>query len=350
MNKYNFAITLICFSFSLYTPCIAATETALSLTSPDTVVLEIDGVKFTLAEIERRRPTAMAKPFNSLYEGEKRALAKFADEYLLEQQAEKEHLTVKELLEKHVNNTIAPDPSEEALRLYYENVDTKQPYEAVRGQIIDRIRQTRIDKAKTAYTLALHNQAKVEILLKQPRAGVSVADAAIAGSANAPVMIIEYADFECPYCQQAYPTIEKVLAEYKDKVAVAYKDTPLPMHSHAEKAAEAAHCAGAQGKYVEFHDQIYATKQLDIAHLKEDARELKLDTEAFDKCLDSGAQADAVKAQLTEGSGLGLEGTPSFYVNGRFVSGNLNFDDWRKLIDEELAAGSAKNTETAQRH
>ena len=315
----------------------------------DTVVLEIDGVKFTLAEFERRRPTALAKPFNTLYEGERKALSKFVDEYLLEQQAAKEHLTVPELLDKHANKTIGPDPSEEALHAVYEAMDAKQPFESLRGKILDHIHDVRVEKARAAYTEALRSQAKVAILLSQPRAQVSLGDAAIDGPANAPVMIIEYADYECPYCQQAYPTLEKVLSEYKGKIAMAYKDTPLPMHAHAQKAAEAAHCAGQQGKYVEFHDLMYSTRQLEIANLKEDARKLKLDTDAFDKCLDSGAQAEIVKAQLKEGAGLGIEGTPSFYVNGRFVSGSPTVEDWHKLIDAELA-GSAKSTETAERH
>src|SRR5208282_5343363 len=104
--------------------------------------------------------------------------------------------------------------------------------------------------------------------------------------------------------------------EYKGKIAFAFRDVPLPMHSHAQKAAEAAHCAGAQGKFWQYHDMLFSTKQLDLAQLKEHARALNLDGTAFDTCLDSGATADVVKAQLAEGQALHLEGTPSFLING----------------------------------
>src|SRR6185437_7321350 len=108
------------------------------------------------------------------------------------------------------------------------------------------------------------------------------------------------------------PALEKLQTVYKGRVSFAFKDMPLPMHAHAQKAAEAAHCAGAQGKYWEYHNELFASKQLDITDLKQDARKLNLDTATFDQCLDSGAQADAVKVQADEAQKLGLQGTPVF--------------------------------------
>src|SRR5207244_5422354 len=124
------------------------------------------------------------------------------------------------------------------------------------------------------------------------------------------------------------PIIDKLTAEYSGKVAFAYKDLPLQMHPRAQKAAEAAHCAGAQGKYWEYHDQLFANKQLYIPQLKESALALKLDTKAFDKCLDSNEQTEVVKAQMTEGQALQIQGTPSFFINGRFFSGVLSYEQF----------------------
>jgi protein-disulfide isomerase len=315
--------------------------------SPDTVLVEIDGTKLTSADIERERPTALFHARNTFYEGEKKAILSFVDDYLLKRQAQRENVAVDQLLERHVNSLIAKDPPEDALRVYYEGVDTTEPYETVRGQIIAHIREVRLSKAKAAYLQSLRAQAKVELHLAPPRAEVATKEIPVRGTSNAPVTIVEYADYECPYCQQAEPIVRKVLDSYDGKVAFTYKDVPLPMHSHAQKASEAAQCAGDQGKFWEFHDLLYSSRQLEISQLKLDARELKLDGEVFDKCLDSDQKLDRVKSQLSEGQSLGLEGTPSFFVNGRFVRGNLSYDEWRRLIDEEIAASSVRAKQTA---
>ena len=114
------------------------------------------------------------------------------------------------------------------------------------------------------------------------------------GPANAAITLIEYADYECPYCQQIQPVVERLEAEYKGKMAFVFKDWPLPMHRDAEKAAEASRCAEAQGKYWEYHDTLMDKKQLDLAALKNHARNLRLNAEAFDKCLDGGETAKVV--------------------------------------------------------
>jgi protein-disulfide isomerase len=333
--------------------CSALSSTSFAATagelSPDAALVEIDGNKLTLADMERLRPSALFHAQNTFFEGQKKVIIAFVDDYLLDRQAKKENLTVEQLLERHVTSTIAKDPPEEALHVYYEGVDTTEPYEKVRGQIVDHIREVRTNKAKAAYMASLRQNAKVELLIAPPRAQVAVKETPVRGVANAPVNIVEYADYECPYCQVAEPILVKVLAENKGKVSLMYKDIPLPMHSHAQKAAEASRCAGDQGKYWEYHDSLYAGKQFEIPQLKATARQLKLDGDAFDKCLDSGQHTEMVKSQLKEGQGFGLEGTPSFFVNGRFVSGNLSAEDWRKMIDAEIAAGSARAKDTASR-
>src|SRR3984893_12600716 len=215
--------------------------------SSDTVLMEIDGVKITLGEFEHKQPNALFQARNTFFETERKAAEAFVDEYLLDQQAQKEHMTVADLLEKHVTGMLPKDPSDEALQVYYEGLTINQPFEAVRGGILDHLRKVRADKAKAAYVKSLRETAKVALMLAAPRAPVSLKDTPVRGMANAPVLIVEFADFECPYCQQIKPVLDKVTAEYPDKVAFAYKDSPLPMHQHAEKAAEAAHCAGTQG-------------------------------------------------------------------------------------------------------
>lgn len=316
---------------------------AVRSTSNTDVVVEINGAKFTLADFERKHPTALFQAQNSYYEAKKKAIDAFVDEYLLEQQAKKENLTVSQLLERHVTNQIAKDPSDEALRVYYEGVDTNEPYEAVRGKIIEALRARRGLKIRTAYLQSLRSQATVAVRLAPPRAEISLKDTPVRGPASAPVALVEYADYECPYCQQITPILQKIQEEFKGRLAFAYKDLPLSMHANAQKAAEATRCAEAQGQYWEYHDTLFAKKQLDIGSLKAHARDLKLDTAKFDKCLDSSEKAEIVRLHSAEAQSLGLQGTPSFFVNGRAVTA-VSYEGLRALIEEELKASSAPQT------
>jgi protein-disulfide isomerase len=306
------------------------------------VVMEIDGTKITLADFEHDRPSALFQARNTFYTAERKAIDDYADDLLLKRQAKKENLTVDKLLEKHVSSTIAADPSEEALRVFYEGVDTAEPFEAVRGQIVSHIREKRISVAKKAYLQTLRDQGGVSIVLDSPRSTVSLVDTPVRGPMNAPVTLIEYADYECPYCQQMQGDLDKLETEFKGKLAFAYKDTPLPMHAHARKAAEAAQCAGVQNKYWEFHDELLKTKQLDLTQLKADAQKLGLDVKAFDTCLDGGQRASVIEANLDDAKKLGISGTPSFFLNGRFISGVLKYEQMRVMVEEELKKVSTK--------
>lgn len=316
-------------------PAIAAEPAANS------VILEIDGAKLTLADLEAKNPAGMFQARNSFFEAQKKAVDEFVSEYLLERQAAKEHVTVAQLLEKHVNITGSKDPSEESLRVYYEGIDVNEPFEAMRGKILDAIRQRRLAKVKSAYMQSLRDQAKVAIKMSPPRAQISLKNTPLRGRADAPVVLVEYADYECPYCQQIQPALHKLAAEFAGKLTVAFKDVPLPNHANAQKASEAAHCAGGQGKYWEYHDLLFAGKQYEIGKLKDTARTLKLDGAVFDKCLDSGQHADLVKGMLAEAQGLGLPGTPGFFINGRFLTGAVSYDILRQVVEEELLASPA---------
>jgi len=305
-------------------------------------LLIVDGVKISAAQIEQKQGPSLFQARNSYFQAERKAVEEYVDVYLVEREAAKLHMTVDEMYEKVVYKGMPGAPSDEALRFYFEGIDTKEPFEKLRQQIIDHIQELRKQKLRVAFLNNLKSTAKVNYNLSVPRAEISLNNTPARGAANAKVAVVEYADFECPYCQQIQPALERLEKEYGDRISFHYKDTPLPMHTHAQKAAEAAHCADAQGKYWEYHDTLYKTKALDVDQLKEHARSLKLDAAKFDACLDSNSQAALVKAQLDEGLGLKIEGTPSFFINGRFYAGNLSFDELKQVVEEELAIAAAK--------
>ena len=319
---------------------LAAADNA-GTSSAQTVVAEIDGAKITLGDLEQKHASALFQARTSYYDLQRKVIQTYIDDYLLEQQAKKEGLTVTALLEKHVNSKIDQDPSEEALRLFYEGIETTDPYEVVRGKILDTLRQRRTAKAKSEYMQSLRSQSTLILRLPPPRAAISMKDVPVRGDAKAPLTLVEFADYECPYCQQIHPVLQRLQKEFAGRIRFAFKDYPLPMHPNAPKAAEATHCAGAQGKYWEYHDALFERKQFSPESLKSYAKDLKLDTSKFNACLDSGQMSGIVNTHAAEAQSLVLQGTPTFLVNGRLLTGDLSFEKIRAAILEELSAISA---------
>ena len=158
------------------------------------------------------------------------------------------------------------------------------------------------------------------------------------GNPKAPVTIVEFSDFQCPYCVRARPAVARVREVYGDKVRFAFRHFPLDFHQQAEKAGEAAACAGEQGKFWEMHDLLWANSaKLQVPDLKAHAATLGLDAAAFGPCLDSGRYAHLVEGDLAAGQGYGVSGTPAFFVNGRPLVGARPFEAFAQVIDDELA-------------
>jgi protein-disulfide isomerase len=310
------------------------------------VVAEVGGVQVTMNELEQEESAKLLSAHYQYYQAETKALNELIDKKLLEQKAKSEHLTLDQLLERDIKPQVK-DPTEDQMRVYYEGLETEQPYEAVREKILEKIRQLRFNKARSAYLTTLRAQTTVYITLAPPRADVDIKDAEMLGPKDATVTLVEFADYECPYCQKVAADVKRLQADLGDKVAFAYKDFPLPMHARAEKAAEASRCAGKQGKFWEFHDELFSSKELDLDQLKAQALSLKLDTAEFNKCLDSGEEAAAVDRDRKEGQRLGLSGTPSFFVNGHFMSGALDYSTLRQIVEQQLAASRTQSVASA---
>ncbi len=168
--------------------------------------------------------------------------------------------------------------------------------------------------------------------------GITTEDRHILGNKNAKVTLVEYSDFQCPFCERALPTIKQILADYGDKVNLEYKHFPLSFHPFAQKAAEASECAAEQGKFWEFHDYAFAHQDtLSLEALTQWGRDLKLNTSAYDSCLASGKYAAKVAADYQAGVALGVQGTPATFVNGVLVSGAQPYSVFKQAVDQALA-------------
>ena len=313
-----------------------ATYGAVDNPRADDPVAKINGRVFTRSELFDKGASTLLQQRYDNYRIEREELGRVIDNELLELEAHHRDITVAQLIEQEINSKVK-DPTEEELRVFYEGAQTDQTYESVRAQLIARVRQTRTKKFREIFLDSLRRQAKIQILLSPPFVPVTLDDAPVRGPKNAPVAFVEFADFECPFCRQMQPQIEKLLKEYNGKVALYFKDFPLPIHPHAEKAAEAARCAAEQGAFWDYHDVLFREgSNLEVSQLKEFARALGKDTARFNTCLDAGGEASAIEKDLAQGRRLGIAGTPGFFINGHFLSGVVSYETLREVVEQQL--------------
>jgi len=169
-----------------------------------------------------------------------------------------------------------------------------------------------------------------------------VKGAPIKGAKDALVTIVQFSDYQCPFCSRVEPTMDKIMEEYKGKVRVAWRDLPLPFHPNAVPAAIAARAAGDQGKFWEMHRKIFADQaHLDRATFEKHAQELGLNMGKFKAALDAQKGKEAIEADAAAGGKIGARGTPAFFINGKFLSGAQPFESFKAKIDEELKAAEA---------
>ncbi|HEX8824528.1 MAG TPA: thioredoxin domain-containing protein [Archangium sp.] len=232
-----------------------------------------------------------------------------------------------------------------------------QPFDSFK-KVIDE-EMARADKLLAAGTKADDLYAKLidEGLKSAPKAqaaaepavqNIEVGNAPARGPKNAPVTIVAYSDFECPFCSRVVPTLKQLEEEYKGKIRVAFKHQPLGFHANAKPAAMASMAAHEQGKFWEYHDKLFANQRaLDRVSLDRYAEELKLDMGKFKAAMDSNKYDAQISADMAEATRVGVNGTPTFFINGRALVGAQPNDAYKRVIDEELKKGGgavAKDT------
>jgi protein-disulfide isomerase len=184
----------------------------------------------------------------------------------------------------------------------------------------------------------------VSVMLDPPRQQIELtASDRSKGPGDAPVVIVEFSDFECPFCGRATATLAALMDRYPDRIRFVYKDFPLPNHPNAFKAAEAGHCAHDQGMFWELHDRMFAVQDaLDVDSLKSYADELGLDADEFNACLDDGRHAESVDREMAAGRSYGATSTPTLFINGRPILGALPLDVFDRIVRQELDAAARR--------
>ena len=316
--------------------------------APDAVVgtYKVDGAeqKVTYGDLTGRIGAPLADLEKRKADLLKRGLDGYIIEKLVQAEAKKRGMANEDaLLKAEVEDKAAQPPSDAEIQKIYDQAKAggqlppEVTLEQVKPEIVKMLgEQGKREKAQALFN-DLKSKADVKILLPEKRVQVEAVGPA-KGPEGAPVTIVEFSDFQCPFCSRAKTTVDEVVKQYGDKVRLVFRHFPLSFHAEAPKAAEASACADDQKKFWEYHDKLFANQgALKVDDLKKHAADLGLDTARFNECLDSGKKAELVKKDMSAGEKVGVTGTPAFFINGVVLSGAVPAEDFKAIIDAELA-------------
>jgi protein-disulfide isomerase len=327
--------------------CSRGSGRAVKQPSPADIVAKAGGTSITLADVDQRALQLPVANFNglklsqALYEARRSAVDDLIDEALIAEDAKGRKLDRAKLIEQEITSKVSSPTDAEVSSWFDQNQARLQgaTLEQTRTAIVAFLTQQRTQTARQLYVDTLRRKAPVQILLEPPRQTVAKADRPSKGPANAPIEMIEFSDFQCPFCLRAFPTVAQVIEIYGDRVRLVYRHYPLTNHPDARPAAEAAQCAAEQGKFWQYHDALFGDQaHLSDADLKQHATALGMDGAKFNACVDSRKYKADIDTDIQAGNEAGVSGTPAFFINGRILSGALPFDEFKRIIDEELAA------------
>ena len=330
----------------LLTACSSTSAQPARRQSASDVVATAGTVSITLAQVDDKaleQPVAnfgSLKLSQALYEARRTVIEELIATALLDQEAKARGVDRTKLVEEEITSKIPP-VDDQAVAAWYQANQSR-----IQGASLDQVRQPiraylvqeRMQAARQQFVETLKQKTPVRVTLEPPRQNVAAANAEAKGPATAPIQIIEFSDFQCPYCQRANPAVDQVLSTYGDRVHFVYRHFPLPSHPNARPAAEASQCAAEQGKFWPYHDKLFASSsQLGAADLKKHAVELGLDAAKFNSCVDARKYKAQVDADAQAGEEAGVNGTPAFFINGRMLSGAQPFEAFKRIIDDELS-------------
>lgn len=317
--------------------------------SPNMPVAKIGNSTITLKELDASAKGEMDQLQQAVEERKaqirEHALDALIIEKLVSTKAKSLGKTPEAYMKEQVEDKVTA-PTETEISATYEQAKARNanlpPMSQLKDQIVSFLKQQKAQTAQDDFNKKLKAEAKVQVLLKSPHAAPVQVEAKgeMKGPADAKVTIVAFSDYQCPFCSRGEESIAEVMKAYPTQVKLYFRDYPLPMHTDAPKASEAAHCAKDQGKYWEMHDKLFANqKSLKVEDLKKYAKEVGVsDTAKFAKCLDSGEKKHIVDESMEAGRKLNVNGTPAFFVNGILLSGAQPFEKFKQIIDEQLAA------------
>jgi protein-disulfide isomerase len=304
---------------------------------------EVNGQAVTAEDLDHSLGVKLTKLQEQIYALKRAELDAQIAQRLLAQEANKRGVSVAALLDAEVTAKVGLVTETEIEAFIQENrSQLKGDGAEIRDKIRASLQQRKLAEQRNQYVQSLRAQGTVVDRLQPPpvvRVQVSTDGAPIRGTADAPVTVVEFSDFHCPFCKRVQPTLTQLLEKYPGKVRLLFRHLPLDaLHPQARRAAEASWCAQDQGKFWEYHDLLFANApQASQDDLKHYAEQSDLDVRKFESCLSQNVHRDSIQQDIDEATKLGMNGTPAFFINGRPLSGAQPMEAFVKVIDEELA-------------
>jgi protein-disulfide isomerase len=307
----------------------------------DPPLATVDGQKLTEEDLAPYVQSQLRPLREQEYQIKKKALDSLINQKLVDVEAKKKGLTTEKLYEQEVDAKV-PEPTDVEVSAIYavQKEQINRPFDEVKAQLQQTLRRAKVQQARQDYSTRLREQAKVTVFLSAPRMEVGFDPARVRGNPKAKVMIVEFSDFQCPFCSQVQGTLKNVLAKHEGDLAIAFRDMPVTqIHPQAQLAAEAARCAGEQGKFWEYHDLLFGDQAgLEKNGLIGKAHKLKLDEKQFESCLSGEKYAKQIQQDSQDALRAGVTGTPGFFINGIFLSGAQPEATFEKIVQEQLNA------------
>jgi protein-disulfide isomerase len=305
------------------------------------VLATVNGRQITSADIEDNLRPLVFSVQEEVYKLRRQGVELKVNDLLLNQEAQRRKLTATALLDTEVTAKVPAVTDADAQKFYDENkARIEGDFAQVKEQIVQYLREVETRKATFALADRLRSAAQVRTFLTAPQPPVykiAIDGQPSKGSEKAAVTLVEFTDYQCPSCAAAQPTLERLVAEYGDRVRLVVRDYPLTQHADAQKAAEAAEAAREQGKYWEYAALLFQNQSaLQAEKLKEYATRVGLDRAKFDAALDSGRFAESVRRDLHDGDRAGVAGTPTIFLNGRRVA-DVSYKGLKAAVDAALS-------------
>lgn len=310
--------------------------------APTDVVATVGDQSITRADLEKAVKAQLIEVDNQRYEILEEGLNNMVSEKLLAMKAKEENKTPEDFQKELMQATVAEPSDAEVQKVYDENKEQLggKTLDEVKGRIVEYLKnQARAQKAQ-ALLAELKEKYKTSIKLTPPVVEVSDAGRASRGAgADAPIKIVAFSDYECPFCKKAELVVDQVMKAYEGKIRYVHRDYPLPFHKAARPAAEAARCAGEQDKFWEAHDALFKA-QITETNVVDTVVAAGADKAKLEACLADGHIKPMIDEDMTAGGEVGVSGTPAFFINGRMLSGAQPFERFKDIIDAELAKAS----------
>jgi protein-disulfide isomerase len=306
------------------------------------VLATVDDKQITMGDIETSLRPLIFNVQEEVYALRKQDLELKINDTLLAHEAQKKSVTTRALLDAEVTAKVTPVTDAQAQEFFDQNKDRiSGDFAQTKAQIIQYLKERKEREATVAFAGQLRRAATIQINLTAPESpafSIATDDQPAKGTANAAVTIVEFTDFECPSCARQHPVLERIVSEFGDRVRLVVRDFPLSQHPNARKAAEAAEAAREQGKYWEYAGVLFRSQSaLGVDKLRQYATDLGLDRARFDASLDSGKFADKVQRDLMDGRKLGINGTPTVYINGKRIADN-SYESLKATVESVLKA------------